>query len=195
MGGYIYKYINNYSGDIVYVGKSNNQFTLINRLHHHAKNDSWSINTTVEFAAVPPDFDLIKAETAAINYYYINGITQNIHQVGEMPRDEAFDLLSKMNLSWIVISLEHLLPDDNLPKPGGIVVYMEHEALLGIYIITQVVYTSKGVVYKLFSTDYSPMPKKGLTYEELTRTSKYHYWTPELFSQVANKYGWNHVDY
>ena len=195
MGGYIYKYINNYSGDVVYIGKSNNQYTLIQRLRHHKKNDSWSINTTVEFAAVPPDYDLSKAETAAINYYYINGITRNISQVGEIPRDESYDLLKKMNLKWIPIDIDHILPDDNLPKPGGIVVYIEHEAVMGIYIITQIVYTSKGVVYKLFSADYSPTPKRGLTYEELTRTSKYHYWTPELFSQIATKYGWDHVDY
>lgn len=195
MGGYIYKYINNYSGDVVYVGKSKNQYSLITRLHTHATNSGWSINTTVEFAAVPREYDLSKAETAAINFYFIKGITQNINQVGEMPKNEAGEMLKRMHLTWVPIDLDNILPDDNLPKPGGIVVYLEHEMLMGIYIITQIVYTSSGVVYKLFSTDYCKVPLHGLTYEEMTSDGKYHYWTPELFRKIAVKYGWDNVDY
>ena len=196
MGGYIYKYINNDSGDVVYVGKSNNQYTLITRLHTHSRQNSWSLNTTIEFAAVPPDYDLSKAETAAINYYRVNGVMKNInHQVGEMSKDEAGDLLRKMNLTWVVIDPNDILPKDNLPKPGGIVVYLEHGFLMGIYIITQIVYTSKGANYKLFSTEYCKVPLKGLSYDELTGSSKYHYWTRELFEKLADKYGWDHVDY
>lgn len=195
MGGYLYKYINNDSGDVVYVGKSNNQFTLINRLRTHKEKAPWSLNTTVEFAAVPRQFDLSKAETAAINYYYINGTTQNIGQVGEITREEAIEALNRMHLKWIAIDLDHLLPDDNLPKPGGVVVYMEHGIILGIYIITQIVCTSKGLTYKLFSSDYCKTPKSGLTYEELSTSENYHYWTPELFSEVSHRYGWDHVDY
>ena len=195
MGGYIYKYINNYSGDIVYVGKSNNQYTLLNRLQTHAKQSSWSLNTTVEFAAVPPDFDLSQAETAAINFYQVKGVMQNVKQVGEMSKDEAAELLRHMNLTWVAIDPNHILPEDNLPRPGGIVVYLEHEMLMGIYIITQIIWTSKGAKYKLFSTDYCKVPLKGLSYEELTGSGKYRYWTRELFEKLADKYGWDHVDY
>ena len=195
MGGYIYKYINNDSGDVVYVGKSSNPYTLINRLHTHSQKAPWSLNTSVEFAAVPKEFDLSKTETAAINYYYIKGITQNIGQVGEMSKDEAKDYLNHLCLNWIAIDINHLLPEDNLPKPGGIVVYMEQGVLLGIYIITQIVYTSKGAVYKLFSTDYCREPLANVTYAELIGTSKYHYWTPDLFAEVAHRYGWDNVDY
>lgn len=195
MGGYIYKYINNDSGDIVYVGKSNNQFTLINRIRTHANQATWSLNTTVEFAAVPPDIDLYRAETAAINYYYIEGRSKNINQVGGTTKEEAADLMRLMNLKWIVLDINHLLPEDNLPKPGGIVVRFERGLLVGIYIITQIVYTSQGVVYKLFSTDYCRYPLDGLSYEELSASSKYQYWTPELFRQISHKHGWDNVDY
>lgn len=195
MGGYIYKYINNDSGDIVYVGKSNNQFTLINRIRTHANQSTWSLNTRVEYAAVPPDIDLYRAETAAINYYYIEGRTQNINQVGGLSQDEARDLMREMRLKWRPIDINHLLSDEDLPRPGGIVVQFEQGLLVGIYIITQIVYTSDGVVYKLFSTDYCRYPVNGLTYDELMSSTKYELWTPELFRQMARKYGWDDVDY
>lgn len=195
MGGYLYKYINNDSGDVVYVGKSNNQFTLINRLHTHNTRSAWSINTTVEFAAVPREFDLSVAETAAINYYYIHGITENINQVGDVTKEEAKEQLERMKLRWITIDINHILPDENLPRPGGMVVCIDHGVLTGIYIITQIVHTSRGLTYKLYSPDYCKTPIQGLTYYEMSSTSKYHYWTPELFDKLAQKYGWNDVDY
>ena len=195
MGGYLYKYINNDSGDVVYVGKSKDQFTLINRLHTHNQKAAWAIGTTIEYATVGRGFDLSKAETAAINYYYVKGITQNIGQVGEMTKDEAKDHLNHLCLNWVTIDINHILPDNDFPRPGGVVVYIEHGMLLGIYIITQVVYTSRGVVYKLFSTDYCKTPRDGITLKEMLSTSKYRFWTPDLFEEMSRRYGWDHVDY
>lgn len=195
MGGYIYKYISNYTGDVIYVGKSKDQYSLLTRLYKHKRTNGWTVGTTIQFAVVPPDYDLHKAETAAINYYYIKNITQNVQQVGMIDKDEAMEIMTDMHLTWVTIDLDNILPKDDLPKPGGIVVYLEQGILMGIYIITQIVYTSSGVVYKLFSTDYCKRPLKGLTYDELTGGSKYHYWTPELFKKVSANYRWDDVDY
>lgn len=195
MGGYIYKYIGKYSGDVVYVGKSQNQCSLINRLYNHRLKSSWVVGTMVEFAAVPPGFNLHTAETAAINFYYVKGISHNINQVGMMDKDEATERMNEMHLSWVSLDLDNILPEDNLPKPGGIVVYVEHGAVMGIYIITQIIYTSSGAVYKLFSTDYCKLPLNKISYKEMQESGKYHYWTPELFKKVSATYGWDDVDY
>ena len=195
MGGYIYKYIGKYSGDVVYVGQSKDQCTLINRLYKHRRTATWTLNTITEFAAVPPDYDIHKAETAAINYYYIKGVMQNVSQVGAMDKDEAEELMNDMHLTWVAIDLDNILPEDNLPKPGGIVVYLERGAVMGIYIITQIIYTSSDVVYKLFSTDYCKLPLNQISYREMQDSGKYHYWTPDLFRKVSATYGWDNVDY
>lgn len=195
MGGYIYKYINNDSGDVVYVGKSINQITLINRLSSHAKKDSWSVNTSVEFAEVPYDVDLDKAETAAINYYYINKSMTNIQKVGDMSKPDARKFLRNMSLVWVPIDIDDLLPTDTIPKPGGLVCQLEHGVLMGMFIITQVIYTNRGAVYRLFSTDFASKPREEITFANLVGTGKYHYWTPELFNKLCKKYRWDDVDY
>ena len=53
MSGYIYKYISRDSSDVIYVGQSKNQISLINRLASHKKHDGWSHLCDVEYAEIP----------------------------------------------------------------------------------------------------------------------------------------------
>lgn len=194
MSGFLYKYTSNESGDVVYIGQSRDEHTLINRLYMHER-DKWGHDCTVECARVPDQVDLTKAETAAINYYYTKGFLKNVRQLGKYSKTESAEILAGMNITWEPIDYHNLLKLNmvNTPEIGGVVARLDHGFLMELYIITQVIYTANGKMFKL----YSPNMKREqttVTYAALMDYTNYHLYTPDLFKELSKRMKWDDVD-